>query len=243
MPMDRRAFKAGIAVLLILVSFLAGMLTDVVVANPWMGQPVPPSMRTPNRDSPILEVQSPENTTYYQNEGLLNFTVTKPESWVTTNVSCFITGVVYQIDGNAVVLFNWSDPDGNHSLPSPEQFSVTLGDLEEGQHTLQVNVSAYSRYWTTPEFGFFYEDYPLNVSETVNFAIAEKPLPSPSVPELTPFASMLALVVVTCIVLVAAKKRLMHKYQKPICQSKFSVGFISARGVESADQSQKMPVK
>jgi len=191
-----QALKAGIIVLLILVSFIAvGMLIKSVGSNPWIGQPVPPSMRTPNKDPPTIEIQSPENTTYYKNEVLLNFTVTKPQSWVTTNVSCFITGVVYEIDAKEVVLFNWSDPTGNHTLPSPGLFSVPLQDLAEGQHALRINISAFSRFWTTPEFNFFYEDYPLNVSETIGFTVEGEPSPSPTLPEFTSTAFLILFVV------------------------------------------------
>jgi hypothetical protein len=165
-----------------LTSLVAGMLfVEVPDANPWLGEPVPPSMRTPNKDSPSVTIQSPENTTYYQNEVLLDFTVTKPESWITTNVSCYITDITYQLDGHVIVLFDWLDPTGNHTLPSPKQFSVAIENLTEGQHTLQINVSAYSRYWDSPVFTFFYEDYPLDVYNTVNYAIAKEPSPTPTI--------------------------------------------------------------
>ena len=189
----------------LLVSTLTGMnVVEVAKANPWIGEPVPPSLQVPNKDSPLLTIQSPQNVTYYENEVLLNFTVTKPESWYTTNVSCYISKVSYQIDGQSVTLFQidqkfapWYYYQDVSNSSITQQFSVLLKDIVEGQHSLEINVTAFSIYSTTQRFTLFYEFYPLYVSKTVSFVIAEKPSPSPtpsqmpsSAPSLSPTPSI-----------------------------------------------------
>ena len=222
MAMSKKTFMAAIIIIAFLISLVAGMqAVEVATANPWMGEPVPPSMRVPNKDSPSLEIQSPQNMTYYEKEVLLNLTVTKPDSWLTTNVSCYITRINYQLDGQVVTLFDRLDPlTGTNALPSPKQFSTSLKDLAEGQHTLQVNVSAHSRYWTNPAFDFFYEDYPLDVSETVNFRVAEKSspsptlyptstlAPSPSIPEFPTWTILLVVTAAASFAFLAARNRI-----------------------------------
>ena len=186
--MGKKAFIAAIVILAFLISLVAGMQgVEVARANPWIGEPVPPSLQVPNKDLPLLTIQSPQNITYNENEVLLNFTVTEPESWYTTNVSCYISTVSYQIDGQSVTLYQidqkyapwYSYPNASNSSIT-RQFSVPVKDLVEGQHSLEINVTAFSIYSRTSVFLLFYEVYPLDVSKTVSFVIAENPSPSPT---------------------------------------------------------------
>jgi hypothetical protein len=47
-------------------------------ANPIDGTPVPPAYQMPNKDPPTVTIQSPLNTTYFENDVWLNFTVHQP---------------------------------------------------------------------------------------------------------------------------------------------------------------------
>jgi hypothetical protein len=117
----------------------------------------------------------------------LNFTVNKPESWYTTNVSFYISIVCYQIDGQSVNLYQvdqdfvpwYSYPTASNSSVAG-QFSVLMNDLAEGQHSLEVNLNSFSIYSITSDFTLFYDAYPLDFSKTVSFAVAENPSPSPT---------------------------------------------------------------
>jgi hypothetical protein len=87
----------------------------------------------PNRDLPVLAVQSPGNAAYWNmNKVMLELSVTQPDSW---NESSRITKVRYLLDGEEIVLW-----DGNHGthhgapsidyyLPQTSQFSAVLVDL------------------------------------------------------------------------------------------------------------------
>jgi hypothetical protein len=141
-------------------------------ANPYEGTPVPPSFQTPNKDQPIVTIQSPYNTTYYENKVSLNFTVTQPDSWFEANVSCWIKSISYQLDGQTVTLY---EPTPSlYELPATKQFSIDLRELTAGQHTLQVNVSAESIYCPHPTYLFFLvEHYSLDVSQKIHFMVLD----------------------------------------------------------------------
>jgi hypothetical protein len=144
-------------------------------ANPYDGDPVPPSLQTPNKDPPIVTIQSPLNATYSENEVLLNFTVTQPDSWFKEDVACWIKNISYQLDGGQVVTLFEPTPSLSE-LPATKQFSIVLRGVTEGQHTLQVNVSAESQYCPSETYYFFLlERYPLDVSHTVVFTVESSP--------------------------------------------------------------------
>jgi len=144
-------------------------------ANPYDGTPVPPSLQTPNKDPPVVTIQSPFNATYYENEVLLNFTVTQPDSWFKEDVACWIKNVSYQLDGEQVVTLFEPTPSLSE-LPATKQFSIVLKGVTGGQHTFQVNVSAESQYCPSETYYFFLlERYPLDVSHTVVFNVEPSP--------------------------------------------------------------------
>jgi hypothetical protein len=187
LPVNKEA-RAATLILSLLFSVLAAFqFVSLALANPYDGTPVPPSFQKPNKDPPIVTIQSPCSTAYLENEILLNFTVTQPDSWFEANVSCWIKKVTYQLDGQAVTLY---EPTPSlHELPATKQFSTVLKGLTEGWHTLQVNVSAESQYCPHPTYYFFLlERYPLDVYQTVLFTVGAGPFPSPS-PSPTPSPS------------------------------------------------------
>jgi hypothetical protein len=151
-------------------------------ANPYDGTPVPPAFQMPNKDPPVVTIQSPVNaTTYFESDVLLNFTVTKPTSWFKPDVVCYIKNITYQMDeGQAVVLYTPTPPTPPSELPATDHFSVVLDGLPEGQHTLQIKVSAESQYLPNDTYYWFMvRHYPLRASQTVVFTVENSPTPTP----------------------------------------------------------------
>ena len=152
-------------------------------ANPYDGTPVPSAFQTPNKDPATVTIQSPLNaTTYFENDVLLNFTVTKPKSWSKPDVVCYIKNVTYQMDeGQAVVLYTPTPPTPPSELPATDHFSMVLDDLPEGQHTLQIKVSAESQYLPNDTYYWFMvRHYPLRVSQTIVFTVENSPTSTPT---------------------------------------------------------------
>jgi hypothetical protein len=170
--------KVLVAAFILALLFSAVALLQFVSlgsANPYDGDPVPPSLQTPNKDPPVVTIQSPLNATYYENEVLLNFTVTQPDSWFKEDIACWIKNISYQLDGGQVVTLFEPTPSLSE-LPATKQFSIVLRGVTGGQHTLQVNVSAESQYCPSETYYFFLlERYPLDVSHTVVFNVELSP--------------------------------------------------------------------
>jgi hypothetical protein len=167
--------KAALA-LTIILTLLFSMVAEMQVvgfasANPLLGTPVPPAYQTPNKDPPVVTIQSPINTTYFKNDVLLNFTVIQPESWFKPDVHCYIENISYQLDGGqAVILYNQTQSE--YVLPAVKQFSTVLKEVAGGQHTLKVNITAESLYYPHPTYGLWsVEVYPLDVSQTIIFNV------------------------------------------------------------------------
>jgi len=199
----KRTALASTLILALIFSVAATLQLDsVVTANPYTGTPfLPPE---PNTDQPIVTVQSPNNTTYHENDVSLNFTVTQPDSWLKSpyNISCWIKGVEYEIDGQVVTLYEPSP--SLHELPVTKQFSTVLTGVNEGQHTLQVKISAESQYDPNQRSYFFeMERYSLDVSQTINFTVDTVD----DVPEF-PAWTILPLVVATTLIAVYFKKKM-----------------------------------
>jgi hypothetical protein len=63
--MGRKTFMAAIIILAFLILLAAGMrVFEVARANPWIGEPVPPSLAVPDKDLSLVMIQSPQNVTY-----------------------------------------------------------------------------------------------------------------------------------------------------------------------------------
>ena len=157
----------------------------------------------PNKDPPVLTVQSPGNATYWNiNEVLLKFKVIQPDSW---NESSVIKEVRYQLDGELVVLWDGNHgtlqgaPSVNYYLPQTSHFSAVLRGLCKGQHTLQVTVCAESNYFPNLPDYKFPSIYAMNVSKTVIFTIDADDV-IPEFPAWTPMLIMLVAVVVIAVV-------------------------------------------
>jgi len=199
----KRTVLALTIILALIFSVAATLqLNSVATANPYTGTPfLPPE---PNTEPPIVTVQSPNNTTYHENDVPLNFTVTQPYSWLQApyNISCWIKGVEYELDGQVVTLYKPSP--SLHELPVTKQFSTVLTELSEGQHTLQVKISAESQYDPNQRSYFFeMERYPLDVSQTIVFTVDTVD----DIPEF-PSWTILPLVVITTLIAIYFKKKM-----------------------------------
>lgn len=202
--------KKALALVFVLVFLFseAFLFQFVGLAN---ANPVYSSTPTePNKDPPVLTVQSPGNATYWNiNEVLLKFKVIQPDSW---NESSMIKEVRYQLDGELVVLWDGNHgtlqgaPSVNYYLPQTSDFSAVLRELCNGQHTLQVTVCAESNYFPNlPDFKFP-SIYAMNVSKTVIFTIDADDV-IPEFPAWTPLLIMLLGVSIIAVIY----KRSLHK--------------------------------
>jgi len=170
-----KVLAAAFIVALLFSAAALFQFVSLASANPFLGTPVPPAYQTPNKDPPIVTIQSPLNTTYYENEVSLNFTVIQPDSWFKPDIHCYIENISYQLDGGQVVTLFEPSPT-LYELPETKQFSIVLKGVTGGQHTLQVNVSAESQYYPHPTYVvFFAEVYPLDVSHMVVFNVEPSP--------------------------------------------------------------------
>ena len=154
--------------------------TSLASANPIDGTPVPPAYQMPNKDPPTVTIQSPLNITYFENDVWLNFTVHQPYTWFKPDVVCYIKNVTYQTDeGQAIVLNVTPSEQEMPATKQTKQFSVVLDGLPEGQHNLQINVSAESEYLPYPTHYFWLKVryYPLDVSQTIVFTVQNSSIP------------------------------------------------------------------
>ena len=144
---------------------------SLATANPSL-PPYGPALPVPH--PPKLIVQSPQyNTTYYDNNVLLNLTIITPSTWVgPTN----ITEINYNFDGQEVTLWNLT----YYSLQPTQQFAILL-NANVGQHTLQVNVHAEVTYYPDPRCLIFASIFPIEVSQTIPFSVDAGAFPPPSV--------------------------------------------------------------
>ena len=174
--MKRTALKLTLISALLFLVLAGTQIANLAEANPSLGKPVPPAYQTPNKDPPIVAIQSPFNTTYFENEVSLNFTVTQPDSWLKPDIHCYITNISYQLDGGQVVTLYKQTPSVYY-LPATKQFSIVLKGVTVGQHILQVNVTAESQYYPHPTYSLLFDQayHPLDVSQTIAFNVEPSP--------------------------------------------------------------------
>ena len=181
--MDKKAFIAIVAVALILVSLVEMQTVEIGKANP---VPFPP---TPNKETPSLAIVNPQNySTVNASSFLLNFTVTKPNSWNSVYIFFYIGQIIsidVLLDGN---LRSQMDMRGNNAT----SFSVLFNQLTSGLHEANVTVLSYTYYTQVfldrPNIYSNITDndrpiyaYPIVVSDTVFFTV-DASVPSSSPP-------------------------------------------------------------
>jgi hypothetical protein len=112
-----------------------------------------------------------------------------------------IKNITYQLDGGQVVTLFEPTSSLYAELPATKQFSLILKGVAGGQHTLQVTVTAESRYYPHPTYSFFsYQTYPLGVSQTIVFNV--EPSPTTII-----IATISPLAIIGIVLLVYFKKR------------------------------------
>jgi hypothetical protein len=169
-----KVFAMAFIIALLLSAIALFQFTSLASANPMDGTPVPPAYQMPNEDPPEVTVQSPLNNTSSENDVWLNFTVHEPYTWFKPDVVCYINNVTYQIDEDQAIVLNATpSEEGVPATKQTKQFSVVLNGLPEGQHNLQINVSAESEYLPYPTHYFWLKVryYPLDTSQTIVFTV------------------------------------------------------------------------
>jgi hypothetical protein len=159
---------------LILISAL--LLVAVALHFPSLASANPvPYPSEPNKESPTLKVESPQNGKVYAGDTVeLVFTVTKPDSW-----NYYWLGVTsgLPIIGDYSV---WVYLDGNlketcwdpclRDVPTTN-YPVVLDGLMIGGHSLKIDVRARTFYENPNPDPQDYLEYLMNVSETIHFTI------------------------------------------------------------------------
>lgn len=178
--MKRTALALALISALLLVA-LALNFSGLASANPV------PYPSEPNKESPTLKVESPQNGEVYTVDTVeLVFAVTKPDSW-----NFYWLGVTsgLPVIGDYSV---WVYLDGTlketcwdpylRDVPTTN-YSVVLDELMTGGHSLKIDVRART-FYENPNPGpndLDYFTYQLeNVSDTIHFTINTNMSPSPS---------------------------------------------------------------
>jgi hypothetical protein len=214
--MNRR--YASFAVIFVILMLIVIQAVEVVDANPFVW----PS--TPNQEKPTLAIKTPQNNEVLNTKDTpyLNFTVNNPQSWYKVHSSMMTfelgltTSVDVYIDGN---LSNHFVDHHDYTNPAYDftNFSVNLNQTSPGSHSANVTVYAYTLYLGPPmdkthvlrentTDGPLYE-FPMVVSDTVNFSINKQIEPSPSImPSLftEPVSNSVALLAIASVIVIVA---------------------------------------
>ena len=137
----------------LMVALISGILLSAVAGSHFVNYGVAnPLIEESWMDPPIISIHSPTNEGY-DSKVLLNFTVARPESWLSMPVSfeyepgsglkqeiqsiiCYLDG---QFDMQVMLL---SEMEGNKDLASPINHFEYLTNLSNGVHTLTIRAHA-----------------------------------------------------------------------------------------------------
>jgi hypothetical protein len=157
----------GVAFVLALLLSAVALLQFVSLAkaNP---VPYPP---TPNTELPTITVQTPQNYSdiYAENSVILNFSVTKPDSWNRYHLGIPVIGdyqVFVYLDSDLFDTF--LDPRPYEQLT--RDYSLVLNGLTSELHTLKIDVRARTFYKITKAAEDPLEHF-MNTSATIHFNI------------------------------------------------------------------------
>lgn len=167
--------KKAVAVAFILALSLSAVtllqFVDLAAANWYVWYP-----QTPNRDPPMLRIESPQSNSVYENNVTLKFTVTKPDSWAFEKSQFPVGNIVYigySLDDQENSLFEGPTNAGEREyLDKITHYSVTH-TLSDGPHSLVVEVSAKTWYLdgTEPTRCYNARSISLNVSDMIHFTV------------------------------------------------------------------------
>ena len=195
----------------IILLFSILLLNEVTNANPF--GPGPYSPTEPIKDPPIIMINSPQNTTYYQNSIPLSITIIQPDSWDASKKNYTLGNtntmrlISYEIDGQPFTLWNGTRRQligtsytVNYALPKNSEFTAIL-NVSNGQHRLQVNVQAISLYFSEPFFPF--EDkYIIETSQSIAFLVEPNLSVIPSLATDLPSNQMVPAAIASAIVII-----------------------------------------
>jgi hypothetical protein len=189
--------------------FTSFQFVRLVKANPV------PYPSTPNTDLPTLTVQTPQNHSdvYAENSLILNFNVTKPDSWNHYHLGIPAVGdyqVFVYLDNNLFdTLLDYPRPYEQMS----RDYSVVLNGLTSEWHTIQIDVRARTFYKITKAAEKPLEHI-MNISATIHFnIIAENKTilltvdETATIPEF-PSWTILPLTILATLIAVGVKRRL-----------------------------------
>jgi hypothetical protein len=185
--MKRTALASLISVVLLLT--ITGMqLAPIATANFMWYYELPTK---PDMNPPIVTLYSPtQNLTFNSQNIILNFTVTKPETWIRRSEGKYLNGSnIYYVLGNITSVHYEVDGVESKSIPvqdistvylaNPQQtldFSINL-TLPEGQHTLHVGVEGETYYRQSSKIENLASNTVQGASETISFSIAKEQMP------------------------------------------------------------------
>lgn len=136
----------------------------------------------PAKIPPIVTIVSPLQATYASPNVALDFSVKQSESWYRDGgVDEYFIQVAYQLDRRESVVA-WKPPH-NYSNATPGRLTDKLIGLENGFHTLQINVtirSPYDIFSPGDPHGHFAGSETWNSTTTITFTVEAPYSPAPS---------------------------------------------------------------
>jgi hypothetical protein len=156
----------------------------------------------PDKSQPILTIANLRNDSTLNVTSLtFSFTVQKPPSWFNYYpVHGDLISINYILDGKMTEVAS-KGLDNNHDSTNPLTYTVTIPELSDGNHSLQVYVHSVSYYldpnrpgpgigygwWMYPPANYFMDTY-----SKINFAVdttpaSPTPIPMISTPTVTPY--------------------------------------------------------
>lgn len=177
----------SIALMLVFILLLPLAVAGTQFINLGKANPMPLAWfpTEPARTPPIITIRFPQNQSYDSTNVLLNFSVSKPETWFSrTELSLQmedsymavvrVTACYYVLDGNENQTFPVDDKFHRTELPEETLNFSTYLTLTEGAHNITVIVESQSAYVLEekrfqPASGL--KSVPVNGSATVNFTI------------------------------------------------------------------------
>lgn len=169
--MNRKALAVVFIMGLLFSAVIVVQFVNLAAANWYVWYP-----QTPNRDPPMLRIESPQSNSVYENNFTLKFTVTKPDSWAFEKSQFPVGNIVYigyNLDGQENCLFDGPTTPGEREyLDKITHYSVTH-ILSDGPHSLIVEVNAKTWYLdgTEPTRCYNAHSISLNVSNMIHFTV------------------------------------------------------------------------
>ncbi len=134
----------AVGLLLVLCLLLFTLQSFAVMANPTSVPSVP---ENPDKSQPIITIANLRNDSTLNVTSLtFSFTVQKPSSWFNYYpVHGDLISINYVLDGKITEVAS-KGLDNNHDSTTPLIYTITIPELSDGNHSLQVYVRSVSYY-------------------------------------------------------------------------------------------------